>query len=101
VAQSKPRPDIYLHALACTTIPAERTLAIEDSVAGVSSARAAGVRTIGNVGFVASAERPTRQRELRAAGAETICHSWDEIVAFIMAGGKPLDGHAATAGAGA
>jgi beta-phosphoglucomutase-like phosphatase (HAD superfamily) len=100
VAQSKPRPDIYLHALACTTIPAERALAIEDAVAGVTSARAAGVRAIGNVGFVGLAERPMRERELRAAGAEAVFHSWDEIVAFVT-GGERLDGQPATAGAGA
>ena len=38
----KPAPDIYLHAAASIGIPPENCLAIEDSMAGIQSAHAAG-----------------------------------------------------------
>jgi sugar-phosphatase len=42
----KPAPDVYLSAIRGLGVAAERALAIEDSVAGVESARAAGMATI-------------------------------------------------------
>ncbi|MGD2112109.1 MAG: HAD family hydrolase [Gammaproteobacteria bacterium] len=46
VANKKPAPDIYLHALEQLDLPAGRCLAIEDSANGLRSARAAGVDTL-------------------------------------------------------
>jgi drug/metabolite transporter (DMT)-like permease len=49
-----------------------QALAIEDAVAGVRSAVAAGFPTVGNVQFVAPAERPARIVALREAGAAAV-----------------------------
>lgn len=42
VAQGKPAPDIYLHAAVSIGISPENCLAIEDALAGIQSAHAAG-----------------------------------------------------------
>ena len=42
VKRGKPEPDIYLHAASCIGISPENCLAIEDSMAGIQSAHAAG-----------------------------------------------------------
>ncbi len=46
VANGKPAPDLYLNAVACLEVPAERCLAIEDSPTGMSAALAAGLRVV-------------------------------------------------------
>jgi beta-phosphoglucomutase-like phosphatase (HAD superfamily) len=46
VAQGKPAPDLFLAAAAGLRVAPEHCLAIEDSVVGVASAKAAGMRTI-------------------------------------------------------
>lgn len=46
VANKKPAPDIYFHALEQLDLPAGCCLAIEDSANGLKSARAAGVDTL-------------------------------------------------------
>ena len=46
VANKKPAPDIYLHALEQLALPPELCLAIEDSANGLRSALAAGVATL-------------------------------------------------------
>ena len=58
----KPDPAPYKVALEKTGIPAERALAFEDSVSGISSSVAAGIPTVG----VASSQDPNR---LLGAGA--------------------------------
>lgn len=50
VPHGKPAPDLFLHALAKLGWPRERVLVIEDSVAGVTAARAAGLRVWGYLG---------------------------------------------------
>ena len=47
VSRGKPDPEIYLTAAGRLGVPAERCLVLEDSPAGVASARAAGMRAIG------------------------------------------------------
>jgi beta-phosphoglucomutase-like phosphatase (HAD superfamily) len=42
----KPAPDVYLHAAARLGVPPEACLAIEDSIPGIQSALAAGMRVI-------------------------------------------------------
>jgi HAD superfamily hydrolase (TIGR01509 family) len=58
----KPDPAPYKVALERTGIPAERALAFEDSVSGISSSVAAGIPTVG----IASSQDPAK---LLAAGA--------------------------------
>jgi len=47
VAHPKPAPDLYLRACALLGVTPDRAAALEDSVPGVASARAAGLFTIG------------------------------------------------------
>lgn len=76
VARAKPHPDVFLHAADRLGIPPERCLAIEDSVNGVTSARAAGMTVWGFSGGGhmdgAAAAR------LAEAGADTVIGSWAE-----------------------
>jgi HAD superfamily hydrolase (TIGR01509 family) len=46
VPRKKPAPDVYLEALRRMQVPAGRVVAIEDSAAGVESARAAGLAVV-------------------------------------------------------
>lgn len=46
VPQKKPAPDVYLLALERLGLPAEATIAFEDTANGVRSARAAGIRVV-------------------------------------------------------
>ncbi len=46
VAQGKPHPELYRAALVRLDLAPDRTLAIEDSLTGILSARAAGICTV-------------------------------------------------------
>lgn len=46
VAEAKPAPDLYLAVLQCLGVSASEALAVEDSAAGVQSARAAGLYVV-------------------------------------------------------
>lgn len=77
---SKPDPAIYLHAMAELGVSADRGLAVEDSVAGATSAVAAGLPTIGNLQFVQAPEREARRAALQSVGVLGVVSSWTEIV---------------------
>lgn len=83
VARAKPFPDIFLHAASALGVAPERCLAIEDSVNGVTSARAAGMTVWGFSGGGhmddASADR------LAAAGAQRVLGHWEEVAALFAA----------------
>lgn len=81
VPTSKPDPAVYAFASRRLSVPAGRALAVEDAVAGVQSAVAAGIAVLGNLHFVAEDERAERRRALLAAGAVDVADSWDEIEA--------------------
>jgi beta-phosphoglucomutase-like phosphatase (HAD superfamily) len=81
---SKPDPAVYLHACARLGIPPETGLAVEDAVAGVRSAVAAGCPTVGNVLFVQPAEREERTAALLDAGALTVVSSWEEVAQLVL-----------------
>jgi beta-phosphoglucomutase-like phosphatase (HAD superfamily) len=81
---SKPDPAIYRHALAQLGLNSEQTIAIEDSVPGAASAVAAGCQTIGNLSFVASAEREDRRRDLEQIGVMALTTSWSETENLLM-----------------
>jgi D-ribulokinase len=75
VAQGKPSPDLFLFAARAMGVEPKDCLVIEDSVAGIAAARAAGMRVFGFVG--ASHFSPAREgadlgADLAAAGAELI-----------------------------
>ena len=50
VARGKPAPDLFLHAAARMGTSPPRCVVVEDSVAGIQAARAAGMRVIGFCG---------------------------------------------------
>jgi beta-phosphoglucomutase-like phosphatase (HAD superfamily) len=81
---SKPDPAVYLHACAQLGVPPEAGLAVEDSVPGVRSAVAAGCPTVGNLLFVAPAERAARTSALHAAGALAVVESWDQLADLLL-----------------
>jgi HAD superfamily hydrolase (TIGR01509 family) len=82
---SKPDPAIYLHALTSLGLPAEQATAVEDSVAGATSAVAAGLATFGNLQFVQPAEREQRRQALEQAGVTAVVSSWQEVLDLLAA----------------
>ena len=85
VPTSKPDPAVYSLAGERLGVSGEEALAVEDSVTGVSSARAAGFPTVGNVFFVAPAEREERVAALLEAGAATVVSSWWQLAELLEA----------------
>lgn len=83
VAHGKPHPDIYLHAAAALGADPARCLAIEDSVNGVRSARAAGMTVWGFTGGGHLDHRA--EAGLLEAGAMRIVESWEEAGALFRA----------------
>ena len=78
VARGKPAPDIFLHAADGMGIAAsQRCVVIEDSAAGVTGAKAAGMTAIGFCG--ASHVRPGHDATLRSAGADAIATAWSDV----------------------
>jgi D-ribulokinase len=71
VAQGKPSPDLFLFAARAMGAAPKDCLVIEDSVAGVAAARAAGMRVFGFVGG-SHFSRLDEGADLTAAGAELI-----------------------------
>lgn len=82
VAHGKPHPDIFLHAAAALAVDPARCLAIEDSVNGVRSARAAGMTVWGFTGGGHLDHRA--DAGLTAAGAERVVTSWAEAEALFQ-----------------
>jgi beta-phosphoglucomutase-like phosphatase (HAD superfamily) len=76
VVNAKPAPDLFLHAAERLGVPPEQCLALEDSVNGVTAARAAGMRVWG---FLGGGHVYGRLGErLTAAGAERLVKDWPE-----------------------
>ena len=71
VARGKPAPDLFLFAAERMQAAPDACLVIEDSVAGVQAAVAAGMRVIGFTG--GSHCRPDHADRLRAAGVSALC----------------------------
>ena len=71
VANGKPAPDLFLHAAAKLGFDAKDCLVVEDSVAGVTAARAAGTVAFGFVGGAHLAESDYAQRLIDAGAALT------------------------------
>ena len=88
---SKPDPAVYLHAGERLGVAGPEGLAIEDAVAGVLSAAAAGFPVVGNLLFVPDDEREERRAALAEAGAVAVVASWEELEALLTppAAGPP------------
>ena len=85
VPTSKPDPAVYTLAGERLGVAGEQAVAVEDSVAGVRSACAAGFPTAGNVFFVAPAEREERVAALLGAGAAAVVSSWWQLAELLEA----------------
>jgi HAD superfamily hydrolase (TIGR01509 family) len=81
---SKPDPAVYALAGRRLGVGGREALAVEDSVAGVRSAVAAGFPVVGNVHFVPAAARSARIAALRDAGAEAVVASWAELGELLL-----------------
>ncbi len=84
VARPKPHPDIYLHAARELGIAPGRCLVVEDSVTGLTAARAAGMQTIA---FVGASHVPKGYAQvLRNLGITRIVENMEQLPALIAAG---------------
>jgi beta-phosphoglucomutase-like phosphatase (HAD superfamily) len=86
---SKPDPAVYRHACEQLGIVPAAGLAVEDAVAGVQSAVAAGCPVVGNILFVPPAERDERTAALLDAGASVVVGSWDEVAHLLPTSARP------------
>ena len=82
VARGKPHPDIYLHAAKALGIRPGAALVLEDTPTGVKAARAAGMTVIGLCAGLHCG--PGHGEILRAAGADPIAGSYDEVLKLVM-----------------
>ena len=84
---SKPDPAVYqlagrvLGVLGDGSAP-PRAVAVEDAVAGATSAVAAGFPTVGMLCFVPPAELAQREQDLREVGVSALVSSWEELAAL-------------------
>ena len=91
VARPKPHPDVYLHAARELGVAPERCLVVEDSVTGLSAARAAGMKTIA---FVGASHVPKGYAQvLRNLGVTRIVEHMEQLPALISAGLRGEFGH--------
>ncbi|MBE7197068.1 MAG: HAD-IA family hydrolase [Parafilimonas terrae] len=70
VARGKPAPDVFLYAVGWMRSTVQSCIVVEDSVPGVTAARAAGIRTFGFTGGGHCAT--DLEARLRAVGAEQV-----------------------------
>jgi len=81
--KGKPAPDIFLHAARLRETDPSEAIVIEDSVAGVTGAVAAGMRTVGFTG--ASHTWPGHGEALMDAGALTVIRRLADFPATVNA----------------
>lgn len=84
VGRPKPHPDVYLHAARELGVAPERCLVVEDSVTGLTAARAAGMKTIA---FVGASHVPKGYAQvLRNLGVTRIIERMEQLPGLIAAG---------------
>ncbi len=79
--RGKPRPDIFLLAAAELRVAPAHCFVVEDAPAGIEAARAGRMTALG-------VARLHDAAELRAAGADLVVTSLDEIAIDKLAGGR-------------
>ena len=84
VPTSKPDPAVYVAALELLQVEPADAVAVEDAVAGVASAVAAGIRTVGILQFVPPEERAERTSALSAAGATAVVSTWSDLRRLLL-----------------
>lgn len=79
--KQKPSPDVYLRAMAQLGADALHSMAVEDSSSGVKAAVAAGLRTLGFLGFARDeADAAALEDKLLGAGAYKCIKSWPDFL---------------------
>jgi HAD superfamily hydrolase (TIGR01509 family) len=81
--EPKPSPNVFLYAAQQLGFSPEDAVVLDDSVAGVTGAVAAGMRVIGFTG--ASHSQPGHAEALMDAGAETVVHRLADVPAVLEA----------------
>jgi HAD superfamily hydrolase (TIGR01509 family) len=81
VPNGKPAPDLFFHAARGLAAHPESCIVIEDSPAGITAARAAGMTAIGLL--AGSHIRPGHAEKLAAAGAHHLCHSFSDVARIL------------------
>jgi HAD superfamily hydrolase (TIGR01509 family) len=80
VEHGKPAPDVYLEAARRLGVSPGRCTAVEDSHAGIRSAKSAGMRVVA----IPNASYPPDEEAL--ASADTVVHSLDDVTVEVLAG---------------
>jgi len=84
VERPKPYPDVYLFAAQQLGVEPARCIVVEDSVAGLNAARAAGMKTIA---FVGASHIPDGYTDvLRTMGITRVMQHMDELPGLVEAG---------------
>jgi HAD superfamily hydrolase (TIGR01509 family) len=87
VERGKPHPDIYLHAARELAVAPSEVLVLEDTPTGVKSAAAAGMTVVGLCAGLHCGRG--HGEKLRAAGANFIAGSYDDVLNLVMPGLDP------------
>lgn len=82
VPNPKPSPDVYQLAIREIGLPADQLLVVEDSVAGVTAAKAAGLTVIGFLG--ASHIFDGHDTKLKAQGVDYLASDANELSALLQ-----------------
>jgi HAD superfamily hydrolase (TIGR01509 family) len=85
VDHGKPAPDLFLHAARRMQVAPHRCLVVEDSVAGVTAAVAAGMRVAGFYGAIHCG--PEHPDVLAAAGADTVFGNMADLPTVVARAG--------------
>jgi beta-phosphoglucomutase-like phosphatase (HAD superfamily) len=80
VERGKPAPDVYLEAARRLGVPPDRCAAVEDSHAGIRSAKAAGMRVVA----IPNAAYPPDEEALELA--DVVVRSLDELTVDVLVG---------------
>ena len=80
VERGKPAPDVYLEAARRLDVAPERCAAVEDSHAGIRSAKSAGMRVVA----IPNASYPPDDEAL--ALADVVVRSLDELTTEVLSG---------------
>lgn len=84
--REKPAPDVFLHAAREFDVAPRAALVLEDSVAGVTAAAAAGCRVVGFAG--GSHVKPGHADRLTEAGAETVINRLGDLPDLVTVFGE-------------
>jgi HAD superfamily hydrolase (TIGR01509 family) len=82
VKRGKPAPDLFLLAAARMAVPPAHCLVVEDSVAGITAAKAAAMRAIGFAGGCHCG--PDHVDKLRRAGAQAVFMNMASLAKYLV-----------------